>query len=120
MKIYKLIIKETVEQRILDLQNRKRELANAAIEGKSAAGKLTMNDMLGLFGKDAESRYTSKQGDLDFTQSTRLLSSNDEGGATSQAGGIGLQGMGGRGRQITPPWPNHRGTAEDPVYGRRW
>lgn len=118
VKIYKMIIQETVEQRIIDLQNRKRELANVTIEGKSAAGKLTMNDMLGLFGKDAESRYTSKQGDLNFTQSTRLLS-NEEGGTASSAGQAGSQGTGGRGRH-SQAQANHRPRAEDPVYGRRW
>lgn len=40
-----MIIKGTVEERIVDLQDRKRELAKMTLEGKSAAGKLTM----GLF-----------------------------------------------------------------------
>lgn len=104
VKIYKLIIKETVEQRILDLQNRKRELANVTIEGKSAAGKLTMNDMLGLFRRDAESQYTSKQGDVEFTQSTRLLPSEERTGPSSH-------------RREVPQMSQRR---EDPVYGRRW
>lgn len=47
--VYKMTIKDTVEARILDLQDRKRELANATIEGKTAAAKLTMKDMLELF-----------------------------------------------------------------------
>jgi hypothetical protein len=119
VKIYKMIIQETVEQRIIDLQNRKRELANVTIEGKTAAGKLTMNDMLGLFGKDAESRYTSKQGDLNLPQSTRLLS-NEEGGTASSAGQAGSPGIGGRGRHVSQAQANHRPRAEDPVYGRRW
>lgn len=125
VKIYKMIIQETVEQRILDLQNRKRELANATIEGKSAAGKLTMNDMLGLFGRDAESRYTSKQGDLEFTQSTRLLSSNEESGSGAAFGQSNSQGVS-RGRNISPTLSSHSqernrpARLEDPVYGRRW
>lgn len=36
VKIYKMIIEGTVEERILDLQERKRELANITIEGKTA------------------------------------------------------------------------------------
>ena len=117
-----MIIEGTVEERILDLQNRKRELANLTIEGKSAAGKLTMNDMLGLFGKDAESRYTSRDGDRDFTQSTRLLSSNDENGSASNSGRNSSQRAGGRERHISPPLShgNRSGRVEDPVYGRRW
>jgi SNF2 family DNA or RNA helicase len=52
--VYKMTVKDTVEARILDLQERKRELANATIEGKSAAAKLTLQDMLKLFRHDAE------------------------------------------------------------------
>jgi SNF2 family DNA or RNA helicase len=52
--VYKITVKDTVEARILDLQERKRELANATIEGKSAAAKLTLQDMLKLFRHDAE------------------------------------------------------------------
>ena len=121
VKIYKMTIKDTVEERILDLQNRKRELANATIEGKSAAGKLTMKDMLGLFGRDAESRYTSKQDDLGFTQSTRLLSREDDdvpassGGHTSGAISYHSGPRPGGSRQTSGV-----GRAEDSVYGRRW
>ncbi len=52
--VYKLTIKDTVEERILDLQEKKRQLADATIEGKTAAAKLTMEDMLKLFRHDAE------------------------------------------------------------------
>ena len=52
--VYKMTIKDTIEARILDLQERKRELANSAIEGKTAAAKLTLQDMLKLFRHDAE------------------------------------------------------------------
>ncbi|KIW45586.1 uncharacterized protein PV06_03966 [Exophiala oligosperma] len=54
VKVYKLTIKGTVEERILELQDKKRELANATIEGKTGAMKLTLQDMLKLFGRDAE------------------------------------------------------------------
>ncbi|KAJ5928317.1 hypothetical protein N7466_007273 [Penicillium verhagenii] len=118
VKIYRMIIKGSVEERIVALQDRKRELANMTIEGKSAAGKLTMNDMMALFGRDAESKYTptDDQGKLDFKQSTRLLDSSED---------------------IHPPTPSqsstrtdshnrdrrqqsNRPTPEDSVYGRRW
>ena len=55
--VYKMTIKDTVEARILELQERKRELANATIEGKAAAGKLTLQDMLKLFRHDAEGTH---------------------------------------------------------------
>ena len=116
-----MIIQGTVEERILDLQNRKRELANLTIEGKSAAGKLTMHDMLGLFGRDAESRYTSRHGDRDFTQSTRLLSSNNEVPSASNPNRNNSQRVEGRERHISPLSQGTRsGRVEDPVYGRRW
>ena len=56
--VYKMTVKDTVEARILDLQERKRELANATIEGKSAAAKLTLQDMLKLFRHDAEHSHS--------------------------------------------------------------
>ncbi|WWC66176.1 uncharacterized protein I206_100077 [Kwoniella pini CBS 10737] len=51
VNIFKLTIEETVEDRILALQNNKRELANAALSGEGAKGimKLTMNDIMKLF-----------------------------------------------------------------------
>ena len=52
VKIYKLIINESVEERIHDLQERKREMANVTLEGKNAATKdLTLGDMMILFGR---------------------------------------------------------------------
>ncbi|KAI9790588.1 MAG: hypothetical protein M1835_000878 [Candelina submexicana] len=51
--VYKITIKDTVEERILALQAKKRELANAAIEGKAVA-KLSMKDIMQLFRHDAE------------------------------------------------------------------
>ena len=53
--VYKITVKGSVEERILELQERKRELARQAIEGgKSAATKLSLQDILRLFRKDAE------------------------------------------------------------------
>ena len=54
--VYKMTIKGSVEERILDLQEKKRALAEAAIEGKAAAGKLSMNDILKLFRHDADEK----------------------------------------------------------------
>ncbi|KAK5056509.1 hypothetical protein LTR84_012040 [Exophiala bonariae] len=54
VKVYKFTIKDTVEERILDLQEKKRELANATIEGKKGGMKLSLQDMLKLFSHNAE------------------------------------------------------------------
>lgn len=54
VKVYKFTIKNTVEERILDLQEKKRELANATIEGKKGGMKLSLQDMMKLFSHNAE------------------------------------------------------------------
>ncbi|KAI0320422.1 SNF2 family N-terminal domain-containing protein [Amylostereum chailletii] len=58
VNIYKLTIEKTVEERILHLQEQKRQLANAALSGdKFKNSKLAMEDVLALFrsgGRDDE------------------------------------------------------------------
>lgn len=54
VKVYRLTVAMTVEERIVALQEKKRELANAAIEGGKAVGKLSMQDILRLFRREAE------------------------------------------------------------------
>ena len=47
--VYRLVAKDTVEERILALQEKKRALADAAIgEGGGAAGGITRDDLLAL------------------------------------------------------------------------
>lgn len=53
--VYKITIKNSVEERILELQEKKRELANATIEGqKLGAGKLSLQELMNLFKHDSE------------------------------------------------------------------
>ncbi|KAJ5292787.1 major facilitator superfamily domain-containing protein [Penicillium atrosanguineum] len=111
VKIYRMIIKNTVEERIVDLQDRKRELAKMTIEGKSAAGKLTMGDMMALFGRDAESKFQDKQGTLDFKAPTGLLRAADEPTTTPKRSDS---------RDSNRRQGSNRPTAENSVYGRRW
>ncbi|KAL4754526.1 hypothetical protein BDW72DRAFT_213929 [Aspergillus terricola var. indicus] len=116
VKIYKMIIKDTVEERILDLQERKRELANVTIEGKTAAAKLTMNDMMALFGRDAESRYTGGQSSLEFSpQKGSLLRSDYESSNPSRSNGAleGSRDRKGKQERRVP-------STENSVYARRW
>ena len=50
MNIYKLTVPNTVEDRILQLQEKKRALAAAALSGdKMKNNKLSINDLLALF-----------------------------------------------------------------------
>lgn len=54
--IYKITISKTVEERILELQDKKRALANETIEGGKNGGvsKLGMNEIMQLFNCDAD------------------------------------------------------------------
>ncbi|KAJ5835869.1 hypothetical protein N7447_001895 [Penicillium robsamsonii] len=117
VKIYKMVIKGTVEERIVALQDRKRELANATIEGKTGAGKLTMRDMMALFGRDAESKFTDNQTTLDFNQPTRLLNTGDETESVPSSSRASSQSAPrSQGKEAQPNRARH----EHSVYGRRW
>ncbi|OCF42130.1 hypothetical protein I317_04101 [Kwoniella heveanensis CBS 569] len=65
VNIFKLTIEETVEDRILTLQNNKRELANAALSGNGAKGlmKLTMNDIMKLFTRSHSHKHDDEDDD---------------------------------------------------------
>jgi len=101
--VYKMTIKDTVEERILDLQDKKRQLADATIEGKTAAAKLTMEDMLKLFRHDAESTHQVDGIGLDLLAGGR--------GVMKEGGKAGLEKGDLSGMQRKP---------EHAVYGRRW
>ena len=73
--VYKLTIKNSVEERILQLQDKKRELAKAAIgdgdmQGRAKAAKMSMKDIMFLFKRDAEGNY---QDAPDLNVKTRIL-----------------------------------------------
>ena len=107
--VYKMTIKDTVEARILDLQERKRELANATIEGKTAAGKLTLQDMLKLFRHDAE--HTHGVDGIGMGK-TKLLRDGTKGDGDLTMMRSSRESNGG------PTQPLRR--KEHEVYGRRW
>ncbi|PYI36622.1 hypothetical protein BP00DRAFT_421573 [Aspergillus indologenus CBS 114.80] len=119
VKIFKMIIKGTVEERILDLQERKRELANVTIEGKTAAAKLTMKDMMALFGKDAEARYNGDS-NIDLTQTTKLLASGADGGSPYVSKSSASRSAESQSRERNRQQGNRASRTEDSVYGRRW
>ena len=113
--VYKLTIANTVEARILNLQEKKRALAQAAIGGDSkAAGKLTMKDILNLFQRDAE-HDTTHEADPTLGTKTRVLTAAGTGsGAVNDKGGQSMR--------VTPPVMDRGNVTrkEDSVYGRRW
>jgi hypothetical protein len=91
-------------------------LANVTIEGKTAAAKLTMNDMMALFGKDAELRYTGDQSRLDFSpQKGSLLNLNHESSSQGRSGSGSDVSSDRKGKQ-----EKRAGSTEHSVYGRRW
>ncbi|MCJ1400553.1 hypothetical protein MMC11_003759 [Xylographa trunciseda] len=109
--VYKITIAGSVEERILDLQEKKRALAAAAIEGQAVA-KLSMQDILNLFKHDAEHDPRHEMHDQ-LGAKTRVLAAV----APSVRSGESS-------RRSTPP-VMERGSGvsrvkEDAVYGRRW
>lgn len=110
--VYKLTIASSVEARILDLQDAKRKLASAAIEGGKAVAKLSMKDIMNLFKRDAEfdTRH-EREAELEHQglfERMRVLESPKGGvdmGITVMAKG---RKAGGR-----------EGRSDDSVYGRR-
>ncbi|KAF7542308.1 hypothetical protein G7Z17_g11684 [Cylindrodendrum hubeiense] len=101
--IYKLTVTKTVEERILDLQNKKRLLAEQAIEGsmKKGAFKLGLNELIDLF----------KPGQSD---NHALLGAADDDGEVES-----LEDRGYRAASMAKKKPT-LARQESEVYGRRW
>ncbi|KAH7396861.1 SNF2 family N-terminal domain-containing protein [Phaeosphaeria sp. MPI-PUGE-AT-0046c] len=107
--VYRLSIHNSVEERILDLQEAKRKLAKAAIEGGKAIGKLSMKDILALFKREAEYEPASVDDmqDGNMYGRTRVLEKGTE-----------------RSSDTTAPRPPRKAGSlgfrkDDSVYGRR-
>lgn len=115
--VYRLSIHDSVEERILELQEAKRKLAQAALEGGKAIGKLSMKDILALFKRDAEfDRENVDDGpESDIFAKRRVLDDGRGGGG----------GVGGGDSQRTDGVRRKAGSlgfkkkAEDSVWGRR-
>jgi SNF2 family DNA or RNA helicase len=96
--VYRLTITNTVEERILALQEQKRALAEAAIEGGKALSKLGMKDLLALFRRDAEDHHAEPS--VPGFERTRVL----DAGSSAERKSV----------------PARKATNEHEVYGRRW
>lgn len=46
--IYRLVAKDTIEDKIVDLHTHKRDLASSLLEGGDVSGKMSVNDMMSL------------------------------------------------------------------------
>ena len=110
--VYKLTVAKTVESRIFDLQEKKRALAEAAIEGKAVA-KLSMDDLLDLFKHDghgdesAGSELVPKPSAL--LAGVSPLPAAPVAGLRATSDSRSTSGQGSRPRHV-----------EHPVFGRRW
>lgn len=106
--VYKLTIAHSVEERILALQEKKRALAEAAIEGK-AASKLSMQDILNLFRREAETEHNAVEG---LGEKTRVLGVDGGAAGEIRAGAL---------RASPSVMEKGRGPRRDEgIYGRRW
>jgi len=135
VKVYKLTVGNTVEERILELQEKKRALAKAAIEGGKAVAKLTMQDLMSLFGRNPEQTHPGDKSDVDYSM-PKIARADDRrrDGPTPPARSSGS----GQTEKPQVGWSNgrlsfdrnegrggaHRSSGgrtrnEDPVYGRR-
>jgi SNF2 family DNA or RNA helicase len=63
--VYRLTIADSVEERILRLQDAKRALTSAALEGGKAVAKLSMQDIMALFRHDAEHHWEPDRDPID-------------------------------------------------------
>ena len=122
--VYKITIRSSVEERILELQEKKRALAESAIEGKSVK-KLSMQDILNLFrhdttGLDGKSGTHGALGGRPRLLSPAKTTTNtttttlDNGDASSEQERRKDAGRGTRDKE------RKSGSREDSVWGRRW
>lgn len=111
--VYKLTVAHTVEARILALQDKKRALAQAAIEGKAVA-KLSLKDLLKLFRRDAEDQPDEK-----LDHKVGLLPKTTE----KEQGRLQKETVGMGGARVAERVLEKRGVGkqrEESVWSRRW
>ena len=99
--VYRLTVASTVEERIFELQAKKRALAEAAIEGGEAT-KLSLKDLLNLF------KHDDRHGDERHGHPRN-----------HHQGSWGVE-MGSKPTHASGSGDSNSRRSEDPVYGRRW
>jgi len=52
--IYRLVAKDTIEDKIVDLHAHKRDLASSLLEGGEVSGKMSVGDMMALIKETEE------------------------------------------------------------------
>ncbi|RGP61825.1 hypothetical protein FLONG3_10412 [Fusarium longipes] len=109
--IYKLTVSQTVEERILELQDKKRQLAEQAIEGgmRKEALKLGLNEIINLFKPGSSAENPSLISDMSTV--------------AADIAGVTGESFGSNGRRTaasTQRRPGRPRKEESSVYGRRW
>jgi hypothetical protein len=109
--VYRLSIHDSVEQKILELQEKKRALANAAIEGGKTMKNLSMHDIMSLFKRDAEYDYqhVDNGAEAEMFQKRKVLDNQQRSSQGSQSSADPRRKTGSSGYR----------RQEDNVYGRR-
>ncbi|GAM89769.1 hypothetical protein ANO11243_078080 [Dothideomycetidae sp. 11243] len=115
VRVYKLTVRDSVEERIIELQNKKRELAKAAIEGGKMA-KLSMRDLLGLFGGSWDATTHGDEGEEVVQPVPGEVLKPRLGGEVK--GTVAVQSSSDERRRMVQKG-RARVSNEDPVYGRR-
>lgn len=123
MIVYKITIENSVEERILELQEKKRELANQAIEGgaKANVGKLGMKEILQLFRRDAEyAPQNPSAANYTMGFKSRVLAGPRSGSAGSSVVSSRESSVIVTGERRAMPPVTKSAHSEDQIYGRRW
>ncbi|EPE05019.1 snf2 family helicase [Ophiostoma piceae UAMH 11346] len=122
--VYKLTVADTVEQRILELQEKKRLLASQALEGGLAKGKgkkeglkLGLKELMDLFKHDSRGGGDGDGDDVGTAHGSGSADPNgiDEQLARFEKGVLRRPSPRARSSQST-----RQQTPTDPVYSRRW
>lgn len=118
--VYRLTVGNSVEQRIIALQEKKRELARTAIEGGKAVGKLSMKDIMQLFRRDTEHKVDNRYDFVDTRQPSVLSpTSNRSQQPSVQGADPHFQALRAQHREKSSAQPSMQGK-HDAIYGRRW
>ena len=121
--VYRLTIRGSVEEKIIALQEKKRELAKAAIEGGKGVGKLSMSDILQLFGRNAENDGSHGDGGLG-SQGQGFLDGQTGQGSLSQGSSQQMLTQGeslwSKPRENAGAVRKGTGSTFGEAYGRRW
>jgi SNF2 family DNA or RNA helicase len=110
--IYRLTVANTVEERIVQLQESKRKLAAAALDGGKGFAKLSMQDILALFKHDYEDRTGVEAVSIHTSKAPKMWTSVQSSAPVAASSSS-------MARERIPNRDFSGRRQEDPVWGRR-